>query len=62
MTMSKTPAQLRAREAAIEAELDRRKSASARQAEGILGVEVVDDYDPSVDTSEQQGNYLLSEN
>lgn len=60
--MSKTPAQLRAREAAIEAELDRRKSASARQAEGILGVEVVDDYDPSVDTSEQQGNYLLSEN
>lgn len=56
----KTPAQLRAREAALVAELDRRKSASERQADGILGAEVVDEFDPNVDTSEQQGSYLLS--
>lgn len=58
----RTPAQLRARIADIETELDRRKSTSDRQADAILGDEVVDDYDPAVDTSEQQGNYLLSEN
>jgi len=63
MTMAhKTPAQLRAREAAILDELERRKSASERQADGILGAEVVDEYDPDLDTSEQQANYLLSEN
>lgn len=56
-----TPTQLKAREAAIEAELDSRKTASERQAEGILAGrdEVVDDYDPSVDTSAQQAAMLL---
>ena len=62
MTMTMTPAQLRAREAALLAELDRRKSASERQADGILGAEVDDDFDPDLDTSAQQANYLLSEN
>ena len=60
MTMTrKTIAQLKARETALLDELDRRKSTSERQADGILGAEVVDEFDPNVDTSEQQGSYLL---
>ncbi|WP_426621464.1 hypothetical protein [Microbacterium sp. As-52] len=58
---TKTPAQLRAREAALVAELERRKTSSERQADALLGAEVDDDYDPSVDTSKQQGNHLLGE-
>lgn len=58
--MTKTTAQLRAREAALLAELERRKSPSERQADAIRGYESdADDYDPSVDTSEQQARHLL---
>lgn len=57
-----TPAQLRERKTALEAELDSRKSATERQAAGILAHHreaVVDDYDPEVDTSAQQATLLL---
>lgn len=61
--MVKTPAQLRTREAELLDELDRRdpNRASKHQAANILDAEVVDDYDPDVDTSEQQASHLLSE-
>ncbi|WP_347123287.1 hypothetical protein [Microbacterium sp. SY138] len=58
---TKTPAQLRAREAALVAELERRKSPSERQADALLGTEVEDGYDPDIDTSRQQANHLLGE-
>lgn len=59
-----TPAQLRAREAELETELDSRKTATERQAEGMLAhqrEDVHDDYDPSVDTSVQQAALLLED-
>lgn len=59
----KTTAQLRAREAALLDELDRRdpNRATNHQAAGILDGEVIDDYNPDADTSEQQANHLLGE-
>jgi len=59
----KTIAQLKAREAALLDELDRRdpNRASNHHATGILDAEVIDDYDPNADTSKQQANYLLGE-
>lgn len=61
--MAKTPAQLRAREVELLAELERRdpNRATKHQAASILDGEVIDDYDPDVDTSEQQARHLLSE-
>lgn len=57
----KTIAQLKAREAALLDELDRRdpNRATNHQAASILDAEVVDDYDPNTDTSQQQASYLL---
>lgn len=59
----KTIAQLKAREAALLDELDRRdpNRATNHQAAGILDVEVIDDFDPDADTSKQQASYLLDE-
>lgn len=57
----KTAAQLRARETALLDELDRRdpNRASNHQAADILDAEVIDDFDPTVDTSMQQARHLL---
>lgn len=59
----KTIAQLKAREAALLDELDRRdpNRATNHQATGILDAEVIDDYDPHIDTSKQQADYLLGD-
>lgn len=59
----KTIAQLKAREAALLDELDRRDPdrASNHQAASILADEVIDGYDPDVDTSKQQADYLLGD-
>lgn len=60
--MTRTTAQLRAREAALLDELERRKSPSERQADAILEHKSdADEYDPSVDTSEQQARHLLGD-
>lgn len=59
----KTTAQLKAREAALLDELDRRdpNRASNHQATRFLDAEVVDGFDPQIDTSKQQAEYLLGE-
>ncbi|MGJ0389036.1 hypothetical protein [Microbacterium sp. CGR1] len=59
----KTIAQLKAREAALLDELDRRDPdrASKHHAAGILDADVIDGYDPNADTSKQQAAHLLGE-
>ena len=56
-----TTAQLKRREAELEAALDDLKTTDERQADALLAErdEVVDEYDPTVDTSAQQARMLL---